>query len=411
MIFKGHKYRIYPTKEQEQLLNCIFGCTRFVYNWGLKLKRDTWKNSKKNISECQLSRMLTALKREDGMEWLNDVPDTCLRQSMRTLIDAYKRFFKRLANYPELKDRTNKKSCTFQNVVFKNGKIKLPKLGIIKVKWSRIFTGDIKQASVSCDKTGRYYISFIEKCDNQLFPLTGKSIGIDVGIKDFAILSDGIKFENPKYLKRKKKALRRCQRAFNRAQKGSKRREKKRIRIAKIHAKIADSRRDYQHKISTHLVQQYDVIVMEDLHIKNMMQNHKLAGSLADVAIYEFTRQLEYKSNWYGKTFIKVSPNYTSRDCSKCGHRHEEPMRLKIRTWTCSNCNSTHDRDINAAKNILRKGMKELIPMCNGKSTNTDISALASQDHSVLTGETSMVEVLICDNVTCYQQPDVVVAQ
>jgi putative transposase len=353
--------------------------------------------------------MLTALKREEGMEWLTDVPDTCLRQAIRALFDAYDRFFKKISKYPTLKDRTDKKSCTFQDVVFKDGKIKLPKLGYIKVKWSRNFTGDIKSATVSCDKSGKYFISFIEKCNDQLFPLTGKSIGIDVGIKDFAILSDGTKIENPKYLKRTKKALRRSQRAFNRSVKGSKRREKKRIRVAKIHAKVADTRRDYQHKISTHLVKNYDVIVMEDLRIKYMMQNHKLAGSLADVAIYEFTRQLEYKCNWYGKTFIKVSPNYTSRDCSKCGHRHEQKMHLKIRTWTCSNCNSTHDRDINAAVNILQKGMKELIPMGNGKSTNTDILALAPGGDSI--SETSVGEVLICDQVTCNQQHEVAVAQ
>lgn len=402
---KGHKYRIYPTKGQAKILADAFGCARYIYNRALIKKRDLWKTDKKNVTPCQISKWITEIKREIDTQFLQNVPDTCLRQAARQVFVAYDRFFEKVSKYPQLKDKTHKKSCTFQDVVFKDHILKLPKLGKIDVKWTREVSGEIKMATVSMDSSGRYFVSFQLETEFEILPVTGNHVGIDVGLKDYCIFSDGTKVANPKFLKHKKKALRRSQRALARSEDNSKRREKKRVKIAKLHAKIADTRRDFQHKLTTNIVRNNDIIVVEDLRIKNMMKNHKLAGSIADASWHEFTRQLDYKSSWYGRTLIKVSPNYTSRDCSCCGHRNEEPMKLQIREWACSQCGTSHDRDINAAKNILNRGLDELqIPRGTGKSTDMDIPALAFGSNSSC--ESGMDEVSIHD-ASCNWQHDV----
>jgi|WetSurMetagenome_2_1015567.scaffolds.fasta_scaffold121049_1 putative transposase len=391
----AYKFRCYPTKEQELLLAKIFGSVRWVYNQNLIKKRDTYKNTGVGLSHNELSRQLTEQKQTDEYSWLKEVPRTCLTISLMDLDRSYKNFFEKRSGYPKLKNRYAKKSARFQDVVFTPGTIKLPKLGVIKTKFHREVIGIPKTATISKNKTGEYYISFMTDQVIDLLPVTGDYIGIDVGLKSFYVDSNGVSVDNPRYLRNKQRALKRSQRAHARAKTDSNRKERKRIKIAKLHQKITNTRKDFLNKQSIQLVRNYDVIVVEDLKIKNMMKNHHLAGSIADSSWGEFIRQLEYKSNWYGKSFVKVSPNYTSRDCSQCGHRHETKMVLSIRSWTCSQCGTDHDRDHNAAINILNRGLDLLdIPMGTGKFTNADI--IAYTDISTEMSASSMDEALIC---------------
>jgi putative transposase len=413
-IKKGYKFRIYPTQEQKILLDKTFGCAKYVYNNALTLKRESYKIDKTNLKNKDLSSLLTKQLKSPMYSWLTDVPNTCLRQSLINLDDAFKKFFNKETGFPTHKNKYSKKSIRFQDVVFKNGVLKLPKLGAINVKWTQQLPAAPKMATVSLESCGKYYVSMVIDTEVDLLPMTGnsigtgKSIGIDVGLKIFCYMSDGRSVDNPRYLRNKQKALRRSQRALSRSKENSNRREKKRIAVAKLHKRVSDCRKDFLHKVSTELVRNNDTIVVEDLKIKNMMRNRRFAKSIADASWGEFMRQLEYKSSWYGRTFIKISPNYTSRDCSCCGHRHEVPMALNIREWTCTSCGTTHDRDENAAKNILQKGMNELIPRGTGKLTDVDISGSGLQ---LIEDETRMDEASIHGNVMCMANTTFAIAQ
>jgi putative transposase len=394
MIHQSYKFRCYPNKEQEQYLAKIFGSTRFVYNHFLIIKRDTYKDTKVNLHHNELSRQLTQLKNTPEYVWLKEIPSTSLTCSLLALDRSYNNFFKKLSGYPKLKNKYSKKSARFQGVVCKSGTIKLPKLGAIKTTFHRDVIGTPKTATISKNKAGEYFISFMTEQDNELLPMTGKMIGIDVGLKSFYVDPDNNSVDNPRYLRKKAKALKRSQRSLAKSKIGSNRREKKRIKLAKLHQKIANRRSDFLHKQSIQLVRDNDVIAVEQLQIKNMMKNHKLAGSIADASWSTFISQLEYKSNWYGKTFIKVSPKYTSRDCSSCGHRHESKMDLSIREWTCTNCGTTHNRDQNAAINILNRGLDLLeLPRGTGNCKNVDI--ITNTDTATANSASSMVEALI----------------
>jgi putative transposase len=367
-INKSFKVRFYPNQQQKILLNKMFGCSRFVYNHYLKLKRDTYKEQGITLTNNQLSADLTILKKQEDFNWLSDVPSTCLRQSLLDLNSAYSNFFRDLkkpkgsnkAGLPTFKSKYNKKSVRMQDIVLKDGVLKLPKLGAVKIKVSHEFPGIPKMATVSLDATGKYHISFSVECQVDLFPATNNIIGIDAGLKVFLYDSNGNSVENPRFLKKKLKALKRSQRALSRSKKESNRREKKRKAVALIYQKVSNSRSDFLHKLSYKIVKSNDVIIVEDLKIKNLLKNKRLSRSIADASWSDFFRLLEYKSKWYGRTFLKVNPNYTSRDCNVCGHRHETPMSLHIREWTCSSCNTFHDRDLNAAKNILARGLSDL---------------------------------------------------
>jgi putative transposase len=394
MLQKSYKFRCYPTKKQEKQLAKIFGSTRFVYNHFLIIKRDTYKNTGIGLNHNELSRQLTQLKNTPEYVWLKEIPATSLTQSLMDLDRSYSNFFKKLSGYPKLKNKYSKKSARFQAVVYKPGTIKLPRLGVIKTTFHREVIGKPKTATISKNKAGEYFISFMTEQDNNLLPMTGKMIGIDVGLKSFYVDPNNNSVDNPRYLRNKAKALKRSQRSLAKSKLQSNRREKKRIKLAKLHQKISNRRSDFLHKQSIQLVRYNDVIAVEQLQIKNMMKNHKLAGSIADASWYEFTRQLEYKCNWYGKTFIKVSPKYTSRDCSNCGHRHESKMDLSIREWTCTKCGTEHNRDQNAAINILNRGLDQLqIPRGTGKLKNVDI--ITNTDTAKASSASSMSEALI----------------
>jgi putative transposase len=358
-MHKAFKFRLLPTQEQEVLLSKHFGCVRFIYNYFLSEKQKHYQENKKTLNFNQCAGSLVAKKKEEGFEWLKEVNSQALVSSLMSLETAYGNFFKKRARFPKFKSRKGKNSFIVpQHVkVEEKGLVKIPmfKEGIRFVE-HRDLKGKIKSATVSRTKTGKYYISFLCVVEKPLqFQKTGKNIGIDLGLKDFIITSEGQRFVNPKYIKQYEKELKKQQKHFSRKQNGSKRKEKQKIKVAKIYEKITNSRNDMQHKVSLKLIQNYDLIVIEDLNVKGMVKNHCLARAISDVSWSSFVTKLKYKAEWYGKTVCVIDRFYpSSKTCSCCGHI-KESLDLSERSWTCSSCNTEHDRDVNAAKNILKR--------------------------------------------------------
>ena len=411
--YKGFKFELYPNEEQVKMLNNYFGCCRFVYNYFLSIQKDRYKNGEKHLSKFDMQKELTKVKKEEDKKFLSLAPNSSLQVELANLDSAFQAFFKKECGYPKYKSKYKDKL----SIIFVGGKIKkknggfnfrieqhadkywikLPKLGWVKMSKGTLPPKDMYILRVTVERTGsgRYMASAMGEVDIPQAPKTKKCVGIDMGLADMMILSDGTKFENPKFFKEMQKELSKEQKILSRRlrshivkeifyQSGEKKGQlmrveydkpleemknyqKQKIKVAKLHEKIANQRKHYIHNITMQIIRDYDVICIETLNVKGMAKNKKLSKSIFDVAWGEIIRQLEYKAKWYGKTLIKIDRWFpSSQTCSCCGHV-DGKKELSVREWTCSECGTHHDRDINASINILNEGLRILKEQSNAE--------------------------------------------
>ncbi len=360
MMLKAYKYRIYPTSEQRLYLAKTFGCTRFIYNQMLADRIKSYEENK-NL-DIKAIKYPTPAQYKKEYEWLNEVDSLALANAQMNLDKAYKNFFRdKSVGFPKFKSKkSNRFSYTTNNqkgtIYIEGDYIKIPKLkSKIKIVQHRQFKGIIKSATISKTPSNQYYISILVDTENIKLPKKDNKIGIDLGLKEFAICSNGDRFDNPKNLRKSEKRLAKLQKDLSRKIKGSNNRYKARLKVAKLHQRIANQRKDFLHKLSTKIISENQVIVLEDLRVKNMLQNHKLAKAISEVSWAEFRTMLEYKASWNGREIIIAPSNYASSQlCSQCGYKNIDVKNLSIRNWTCPQCGENHDRDINASINLLK---------------------------------------------------------
>jgi len=364
-MLKGYKFRIYPNKLQKEMIKKHIDCCRFIYNLSLELKIKAYEKDKLNISQFELNNLLPQLKVK--YKWLKKVNSQSLQQENNHLDIAFKNFFRKTCKFPKFKSKKNIKNSFIVPqrfiVNFKTNKIKLPKIGYVKTIFDREFKGEVKSATVSMTNTDKYYISLLV---NNHKPLPEKqkfddnnTIGIDIGIKHFATLSNGQKIENPRYLFNSLQRLKILQKRTSKKVNHSKNRRKANLKVAKIHEIISNQRKDFIHKFTSKIVSENQAIAIETLNITGMMKNHNLAQHISDVSWSETFRQLEYKCDWYGKTLIQIGQfEPSSKICSNCGSMNKN-LKLSDREWTCDNCKTNHDRDINAAINIKKFALQD----------------------------------------------------
>jgi putative transposase len=361
-IKRAYRFRCYPTPEQEVILARTFGCARFVYNHMLRLRTDAWMQRQERVSYHESSAALTALKKQLEHAWLNEVSSVPVQQALRHLQTAFASFFARRARYPQFKRKDGKQSAEYTTSAFKwdGQSLKLAKMNApLNIRFSRTIpkAAIVTTVTVSKDTANRYFVSMLCTDEVRSKPEATGKIGIDLGLTHFAILSTGEKVASPNTFRRNETRLAKLQRRLAKKQKGSNRRIKAKLKVARLHARIADSRRDFLHKLSTRLINENQVIAIESLAVSNMQKNRCLSKSISDAGWSEFVRQLEYKALWYGRELIGIDKWYpSSKRCSDCGHT-VKAIPLKMREWTCPECGSVHDRDINAARNVLAAGL------------------------------------------------------
>ncbi len=363
-VKRAYRFRFYPTPEQEQILARTFGCARFVYNHMLRLRSDAWMQRQERVGYHETSAALTLLKKTPEHAWLGEVSSVPVQQALRHLNTSFLNFFAKRARYPSFKRKDGPQAAEYTTSAFRwdaqQRELRLAKMDEpLAIRWSRTIPRGAKLSTVtiSRDAAGRYFASLL--CDDTVTskPKTRGQVGIDLGLTHFAVLSTGEKVASPKTFRREEKRLGKWQRRMARAKLGSKNRAKCKIKVARVHAHIADARRDFLHKLSTRLISENQVIAIETLSVSNMQRNPSLAKSISDASWSEFVRQLEYKAQWNRRTLVGIDRWYpSSKRCSACGHT-QAAMPLSVRTWHCPECGTHHDRDVNAARNVLAAGL------------------------------------------------------
>ena len=366
MMLKAYKYRIYPNKTQEVLLAKHFGCARYIYNYGLERKIKSYSETKKSVSRFTIQADLPKLKKSEDTKWLSEVNAQMLQASLLNLDMAFTRFFKEKKGFPKFKSKhDNRQSFSIPQdteVNFDINRVFIPKFREgIKCKFSRTFKGKIKTSTVSRTPTGKYFISILVETEDTIpnkAPIDeNKAVGVDLGIKTFATLSDGTEIQNPKYLNKALKKLKRLQRSVSRKKKGSNSRKKAVKLLARQYEKVTNKRKDFLHKTTKYLIDHYDTICLETLSASNMVKNHRLAQAIQDIGIYTFNSYMDYKAEWYGKNIIRIGRFEPSSKMCSCGHIHRG-LKLSDRVWTCPACGSVNQRDLLAAQNIKKFAFK-----------------------------------------------------